>query len=71
MTNKQLPPWIIAKCKDYADDNEQWLPYLELVMSENERLYGDPLPPQDPQKEAKRKRAVRHQRVLDTERFYE
>lgn len=64
-----IPKWCIDRAKDVAPTGDPWFPYLNLVMRENEMMYGDPLPERDPEKEARRRRAVKHQRVLAPERF--
>jgi hypothetical protein len=64
-----VPEWIVDRAKSYADDGEAWLPYLDVVLKDNARRYGDPMPERDPAAEVKRERAAATQRVLDPGRF--
>lgn len=64
-----IPEWIVDRAKEYADDGEAWLPYVDVVLKDNLRQYGDPMPESDPAAEVKRQRAAANARVLDPERF--
>lgn len=68
-----IPQWCIDRAKRMAvaaGDDGYWLNYLNIVAFENRMMYGESFPAKDPEKEARRQKATKHQRVISPERFY-